>query len=142
MPPSYSNLQSPSAAAPPSALSLLQVVSPSSNTQDTLPKLNSSKTKAIPRLIIDLLEHLGPGFPTGQALSRTSHRWGCWQKGSRVSEERSMAGLALFPDTHLWCQSAWSHFIHRESHKSQPSYPYLHRQHGLPSWVLCQEGDR
>lgn len=32
-----------------------------------------------------------------------------------------MAGLALFPDTHLWCQSVWSHFIHqhRESHKTQ-----------------------
>lgn len=73
LPPSHSNLQSPCAASPPSTLSLLQVVSLSSNSQDTLPELNSSETKAIPRLIINLLDHLGPS-PWAQVLSRLSQQ--------------------------------------------------------------------
>lgn len=31
-----------------------------------------------------------------------------------VSEQRLMAGLALFPDTHLWCQSGHTSFTSTE----------------------------
>lgn len=112
LPPSYSNLQS--------ALCYIHSLRSVSalgcfTARDTSPKLNSTKPRAIPRLIINLLEHLGPGLPAGQAaLSRPfpaglgatagrdgASRQGCCEQAGSVGLEEGLTARTCSVPCHL-----------------------------------------
>lgn len=90
----------PCAASPPSALSLPQVVSMLYSTWNTFPKSNSTKPRAVPKFIVNLLEHLRPGLPMDQAAPPRPAQQGWEPPVGRDSASR--AGM-LPQGQVVWC---------------------------------------